>query len=115
MRISAMMKLGLSYLHLDRIAGTLSGGETQRIYLTKVLGSNLTSSLYILDEPSIGLHPGDSDQLISGLMDLKKQGKTVVVVEHEEEVIRTADYLIDLGPRPGENGGEVVFQVQVTG
>src|SRR5690625_5672036 len=87
MRISAMMKLGLSYLHLDRIAGTLSGGETQRIYLTKVLGSNLTSSLYILDEPSIALHPRDSDQLISVLMDLKNLGNTVVrSEEHTSEL-----------------------------
>lgn len=115
MRVNAMMKLGLPYLHLDRIAGTLSGGETQRIYLTKVLGSNLTSSLYILDEPSIGLHPRDSDQLISVLMELKNLGNTVVVVEHEEEVIRKADYLIDLGPQAGENGGEVVFQGKLNG
>ena len=109
-RLKAMNQLGLSYLHLDRISGTLSGGETQRIYLTKCLGSNLTSSLYILDEPSIGLHPRDSDQLIQVLMDLKKLGNTVVVVEHEEEIIRKADYLIDMGPLAGENGGEVVFQ-----
>lgn len=109
-RLKAMNQLGLSYLHLDRISGTLSGGETQRIYLTKCLGSNLTSSLYILDEPSIGLHPRDSDQLIQVLMDLKKLGNTVVVVEHEEEIIRQADYLIDMGPLAGENGGEVVFQ-----
>lgn len=115
MRLKAMLKLGLPYLHLDRIAGTLSGGETQRIYLTKVLGSNLTSSLYILDEPSIGLHPRDSDQLIAVLQDLKNLGNTVVVVEHEEEIIRQADYLIDMGPRAGEKGGEVVFQGALNG
>ncbi|MBY5958295.1 excinuclease ABC subunit UvrA [Membranicola marinus] len=114
-RLKAMNQLGLSYLHLDRISGTLSGGETQRIYLTKCLGSNLTSSLYILDEPSIGLHPRDSDQLISVLMDLKKLGNTVVVVEHEEEIIREADYLIDMGPLAGENGGEVVYQGELNG
>lgn len=113
MRLKAMNQLGLSYLHLDRLSGSLSGGETQRIYLTKCLGSNLTSSLYILDEPSIGLHPRDSDQLISVLMDLKKLGNTVVVVEHEEEIIRQADYLIDMGPLAGEKGGEVVFQGKV--
>lgn len=113
MRLKAMNQLGLSYLHLDRLSGTLSGGETQRIYLTKCLGSNLTSSLYILDEPSIGLHPRDSDQLIAVLMDLKKLGNTVVVVEHEEEIIRKADYLIDMGPLAGEKGGEVVFQGKV--
>lgn len=110
MRLRAMNQLGLSYLHLDRISGTLSGGETQRIYLTKCLGSNLTSSLYILDEPSIGLHPRDSEQLISVLTDLRNLGNTVVVVEHEEEIIRKSDYLIDMGPLAGENGGEVVFQ-----
>lgn len=109
-RLKAMNQLGLSYLHLDRISGTLSGGETQRIYLTKCLGSNLTSSLYILDEPSIGLHPKDSDQLIQVLKDLRGLGNTVVVVEHEEEIIRNADYLIDMGPYAGEHGGEVVYQ-----
>lgn len=114
-RLKAMNQLGLSYLHLDRLSGTLSGGETQRIYLTKCLGSNLTSSLYILDEPSIGLHPRDSDQLISVLMDLKRLGNTVVVVEHEEEILREADYLIDMGPLAGEKGGEVVFQGKLNG
>lgn len=109
-RLRAMLQLGLPYLNLDRISGTLSGGETQRIYLTKCLGSNLTSSLYILDEPSIGLHPRDSDQLIAVLKDLKNLGNTVVVVEHEEEILKNADYLIDMGPLAGENGGEVVFQ-----
>lgn len=109
LRLDAMINLGLSYLHLDRLSGTLSGGETQRIYLTKCLGSNLTSSLYILDEPSIGLHPRDSDQLISVLRDLKGLGNTVVVVEHEEDIIRQADYLIDMGPLAGENGGQVVY------
>lgn len=113
MRLKAMNQLGLSYLHLDRLSGTLSGGETQRIYLTKCLGSNLTSSLYILDEPSIGLHPRDSDQLIAVLKDLKELGNTVVVVEHEEEIIRQADYLIDMGPLAGEKGGKVVFQGEI--
>ena len=115
MRLKAMNQLGLSYLHLDRLSGTLSGGETQRIYLTKCLGSNLTSSLYILDEPSIGLHPRDSDQLIAVLQDLRKLGNTVVVVEHEEEIIRQADYLIDMGPLAGEKGGEVVYQGELNG
>ncbi len=115
MRLKAMNQLGLSYLHLDRLSGTLSGGETQRIYLTKCLGSNLTSSLYILDEPSIGLHPKDSDQLIAVLKDLRQLGNTVVVVEHEEEIIRQADYLIDMGPLAGEQGGEVVYQGALNG
>lgn len=114
-RLKAMNQLGLSYLHLDRLSGTLSGGETQRIYLTKCLGSNLTSSLYILDEPSIGLHPRDSSKLIRVLRDLKELGNTVVVVEHEEDILRQADYLIDLGPLAGENGGEVVFSGQLNG
>lgn len=114
-RLKAMLQLGLSYLHLDRLSGTLSGGETQRIYLTKCLGSNLTSSLYILDEPSIGLHPRDSDQLLAVLRDLQNLGNTVVVVEHEEEIIRHADYLVDMGPLAGERGGEVVFQGEING
>ncbi len=108
-RLENMMALGLDYLHLDRISSTLSGGETQRINLTKSLGSNLTDSLYILDEPSIGLHPRDTDKLVRVLKQLRDLGNTVVVVEHEEEVIRNADFLVDMGPLAGVHGGHVVF------
>ncbi|MCL4128199.1 UNVERIFIED_CONTAM: hypothetical protein GTU68_007710 [Idotea baltica] len=108
-RLSTMIKVGLTYLTLDRISNTLSGGETQRIHLTRTLGSNLTASLYILDEPSIGLHPRDTKNLVTVLESLRDLGNTVVVVEHEEDVIRAADYIIDLGPRAGIHGGELVF------
>jgi len=108
-RLRTMSNVGLGYLHLERISSTLSGGETQRIHLTRNLGSNLSSSLYILDEPSIGLHPKDTGQLIKVLNELRDMGNTVVVVEHEEEVIRQADYIIDVGPGAGIHGGEIVF------
>lgn len=109
MRLQVMMDVGLSYLSLDRVSSTLSGGETQRINLTRTLGSNLTNSLYILDEPSIGLHPKDTDKLVQVLIKLRDLGNTVVVVEHEEEVITSADYIIDVGPGAGIHGGEIVF------
>lgn len=109
-RLRTMQNVGLGYLHLERISSTLSGGETQRIHLTRNLGSNLTSSLYILDEPSIGLHPKDTGQLLRVLHDLRDLGNTVVVVEHEEEIIREADYIIDVGPAAGIFGGEIVYQ-----
>ncbi|HUR32076.1 MAG TPA: excinuclease ABC subunit UvrA, partial [Saprospiraceae bacterium] len=109
-RLRTMQNVGLGYLHLERISSTLSGGETQRIHLTRNLGSNLTSSLYILDEPSIGLHPKDTGQLLRVLHDLRDLGNTVVVVEHEEEIIREADYIIDVGPAAGINGGEIIYQ-----
>ncbi len=108
-RLQFMEKLGLEYLTLNRLSSTLSGGETQRINLTRTLGSNLTSSMYILDEPSIGLHPRDTNRLVSVLRSLRDLGNTVVVVEHEEDIIRNADYLIDIGPGAGIHGGEVVF------
>ncbi len=111
-RLRTMSNVGLGYLHLERISSTLSGGETQRIHLTRNLGSNLTSSLYILDEPSIGLHPKDTAQLLDVLHDLRDLGNTVVVVEHEEEIIREADYIIDVGPAAGIHGGEIVYQGQ---
>ena len=101
--------MGLGYLTLDRLSSTLSGGESQRINLSTSLGSNLTGSLYILDEPSIGLHPRDTNRLIKVLKQLRDLGNTVIVVEHEEEVIRAADRIIDIGPEAGYNGGEVVF------
>lgn len=108
-RLDVMNNIGLSYLTLDRQAATLSGGETQRINLTRTLGSNLTSSLYILDEPSIGLHPKDTDKLVEVLKNLRDLGNTVIVVEHEEEVITNADYLVDVGPNAGIFGGEIVY------
>ena len=108
-RLRYLQEVGLGYLTLDRLSSTLSGGESQRINLATSLGSNLTGSLYILDEPSIGLHPRDTARLIAVLKQLRDLGNTVIVVEHEEEVIRAADYLIDIGPEAGVNGGEVVF------
>ena len=108
-RLRIMDQIGLGYLTLDRLAATLSGGETQRIHLTRTLGSNLTNSLYILDEPSIGLHPKDTEKLVEVLKSLRDLENTVVVVEHEEEVIRNADYILDIGPEAGIHGGEVVF------
>ncbi|MFK7949465.1 MAG: excinuclease ABC subunit UvrA [Saprospiraceae bacterium] len=108
-RLEFMLKVGLGYLTLDRLSGTLSGGETQRINLTRTLGSNLTSSMYLLDEPSIGLHPKDTNRLVEVLQSLRNMGNTVVVVEHEEDIIKNADYLVDMGPQAGIHGGEVVF------
>lgn len=109
-RLQYLSDVGLGYLTLDRLSSTLSGGESQRINLSSSLGSSLVGSLYILDEPSIGLHPRDTHRLIKVLKQLRDIGNTVIVVEHEEEVIRAADYLVDIGPEAGEHGGEVVFQ-----
>jgi excinuclease ABC subunit A len=108
-RLQTMVELGLGYLTLDRVSNTLSGGETQRIHLTRTLSSNLTSSMYILDEPSIGLHPRDTGRLTSVLLKLRDLGNSVIVVEHEEEVIKAADFLVDMGPEAGINGGELVY------
>lgn len=108
-RLEVLQQIGLGYLHLDRLASTLSGGESQRIHLTRTLGSNLTSSLYILDEPSIGLHPKDTGNLVTALLHLRQLGNTVIVIEHEEEVIRKADEILDIGPGAGLHGGSVVF------
>lgn len=108
-RVALLNEVGLGYLTLDRTAGTLSGGESQRINLATSLGSSLVGSLYILDEPSIGLHPRDTENLIRVLKHLRDIGNTVVVVEHDESIIRAADYIIDIGPRAGQWGGEVVF------
>jgi excinuclease ABC subunit A len=107
-RIKTLLDVGLGYLTLNRLANTLSGGESQRIQLTKFLGSNLTDSLYILDEPSIGLHPRDTARLISVLKHLRDLGNTVVVVEHDDMMMREADYIIDMGPLASHLGGEVV-------
>ncbi|MCO5249365.1 MAG: excinuclease ABC subunit UvrA [Chitinophagales bacterium] len=108
-RLKLMIDVGLEYLTLDRMANTLSGGESQRINLTRALGSNLTDSIYILDEPSVGLHPQDTGRLIKVLRNLRDLGNTVVVVEHEEDMIRSSDDLIDIGPGAGRFGGEVVY------
>jgi excinuclease ABC subunit A len=108
-RLQLMMDVGLGYLSLNRLSATLSGGETQRIHLTRTLGSNLTSSMYLLDEPSIGLHPRDTTQLIKVLHKLRELGNTVIVVEHEEEIMRESDHIIDMGPLAGIHGGEVIY------
>lgn len=108
-RLDYLMRVGLSYLGLNRLSNSLSGGESQRINLATSLGSSLVGSSYILDEPSIGLHSKDTERLISVLQNLKEKGNTVVVVEHDEDMMRTADYLIDMGPEAGQLGGEVVF------
>ena len=109
-RLHFLQEVGLSYLTLDRLSNSLSGGESQRINLATSLGSALVGSMYILDEPSIGLHSRDTDQLIRVLRELRDQGNTVIVVEHDEEIIRAADWLIDVGPRAGRYGGEIVYQ-----
>ncbi len=109
-RMKTLLDVGLNYLTLSRLANTLSGGESQRIQLTKFLGSNLTDSLYILDEPSIGLHSRDTDRLIGVLKSLRDLGNTVVVVEHDEMMMREADHIIDMGPLASHLGGEVIAQ-----
>lgn len=109
-RIQFLNNVGLSYLTLNRLSNSLSGGESQRINLATSLGNNLVGSLYILDEPSIGLHSRDTDKLIKVLRQLQQQGNTVVVVEHDEEIIRAADYIIDIGPDAGRTGGEIVYE-----
>ncbi len=107
-RLTFLCDVGLGYLTLNRLSSTLSGGESQRINLATSLGSNLVGSMYILDEPSIGLHPRDTHRLIKVLKRLKEQGNTVIVVEHDEEIIRSADQIIDIGPLAGAHGGEVI-------
>lgn len=112
-RIDFMLNVGLGYLTLDRLSSTLSGGESQRINLVTSLGSSLVGSLYILDEPSIGLHSRDTALLIDVLQQLRDLGNTVVVVEHDEEIMRAADYIIDIGPQAGRLGGEVIYQGEI--
>jgi excinuclease ABC subunit A len=109
-RLQYLLDVGLGYLTLNRVANTLSGGESQRINLATQLGSTLVGSLYILDEPSIGLHPRDTERLIKVLRSLQQQGNTVIIVEHDEEIMRQADELIDIGPEAGTHGGHLVFQ-----
>ncbi len=108
-RLDYLNEVGIGYLTLDRLSSTLSGGESQRINLATALGSSLVGSLYVLDEPSIGLHPRDNQKLIGILKRLRDAGNTVLVVEHDEAMIRSADHIVDMGPRAGEEGGEVIF------
>ena len=109
-RLRIMKEVGLGYLTLNRPANTLSGGENQRINISTSIGSSLIGSLYILDEPSIGLHSRDTANLIHVLRELQKLGNTIIVVEHDEEVIRAADYIIDIGPGAGQFGGTVIYE-----
>ena len=109
-RLEFLIAVGLDYLSLERESGTLSSGESQRIRLASQVGTGLTGVLYILDEPTIGLHPRDNQRLIATLKKLQEVGNTVVVVEHDEEVIRSADHIVDFGPYAGKNGGEIVAE-----
>ena len=109
-RLGYLEAVGLGYLTLDRTLRTLSGGEARRVALTSALGSSLVNMLYVLDEPSIGLHPRDIDQLLVAIGQLRDRGNTVVVVEHEEAIIRAADQVVEIGPGAGDRGGKVVFQ-----
>ena len=114
-RMQFLLDVGLDYLSLARSAGTLSGGEAQRIRLASQIGSGLVGVLYVLDEPSIGLHQRDNQRLIATLVRLRNLGNTVIVVEHDEETIRTADYVVDIGPGAGEHGGAIVHAGPVKG
>ena len=109
-RLSFLFNVGLDYLTLNRKSNTLSGGESQRINLATSLGSSLVGSMYILDEPSIGLHPKDTERLIEVLKSLRDLGNTVIVVEHDEDIMKASDEIIDIGPEAGTYGGEVVAQ-----
>ncbi len=114
-RLDLLLRVGLDYLTLDRLSSSLSGGESQRIQLATSLGSTLVGALYVLDEPSIGLHPRDSRRLIEILESLKSLGNTVLVVEHDREIMRAADHILDLGPRAGEGGGQLVYEGDYAG
>ena len=114
-RLGFLLDVGLDYLSLDRNAGTLAGGEAQRIRLASQIGSALVGVLYVLDEPSIGLHQRDNRKLIDTLIRLRDLGNTVLVVEHDEETIRVADHVVDIGPGAGEHGGEIVYSGNVAG
>src|SRR2546428_6819994 len=108
-RLNYLCEVGVGYLTLDRSTRTLSGGEVQRVNLTTCLGASLVNTLFVMDEPSIGLHPRDVGQLVRVMHNLRDKGNTLLVVEHEEAIIRAADNLIDIGPGRGETGGELVF------
>lgn len=114
-RLQFLLDVGLDYLTLDRASSTLSGGEMQRIRLATQIGSGLTGVLYVLDEPTIGLHPRDNERLIGTLKDLRERGNTVVIVEHDEEMMRNADWIVDLGPGAGREGGKVMYQGKFAG
>ena len=114
-RLGFLLDVGLDYLTLSRSAGTLAGGEAQRIRLASQIGSGLVGTLYVLDEPSIGLHQRDNRRLIDTLTRLRDLGNTVIVVEHDEETIRESDWIVDIGPGAGEHGGEVVYSGLVPG
>ena len=109
-RLQFLLDVGLDYLTLDRASATLSGGEMQRIRLATQIGSGLTGVLYVLDEPTIGLHPRDNERLIATLKGLRDRGNTVVIVEHDEEMMRAADWIVDLGPGAGREGGRLMYQ-----
>jgi len=107
-RVNFLIEVGVDYLTLDRSADTLSGGESQRVRLATQIGAGLVGVIYVLDEPSIGLHPRDNEKLIKNLKSLRDLGNTVIVVEHDEEIMRSADFIVDIGPGAGEKGGEIV-------
>src|ERR1700692_2193105 len=109
-RLKFLNDVGLEYLTLDRLSSTLSGGEAQRIQLATCLGSRLVGACYVLDEPSIGLHSRDTGRWIGILKELRDLGNTIVVVEHDPDVMRSADHIIDMGPGAGENGGRIIFE-----
>ncbi len=108
-RLAYLCEVGLGYLTLDRATKTLSGGEVQRVNLTTCLGASLVNTLFVMDEPSVGLHPRDVGRLIRVMHTLRDKGNTLLVVEHEEAIIRAADHLVDIGPGRGEHGGELIF------
>ena len=114
-RLNFLLDVGLDYLSLDRPSGSLSGGEAQRIRLATQIGAGLVGVLYVLDEPSIGLHQRDNHRLIETLVRLKDLGNTLIVVEHDEDTIRVADWVVDIGPGAGEHGGQVVHSGTVAG
>ena len=109
-RLQFLEKVGLGYISMNRATSTLSGGEGQRIRLASQIGSGLTGVMYVCDEPSIGLHPVDNDRLINTLLELRNLGNTVIVVEHDEAIMRAADHIIDLGPMAGNHGGKIVAE-----
>ena len=109
-RLNDLIQIGLDYVSLDRETSTLSGGESQRVKMVKHLTSSLTDVMYIFDEPSIGLHPRDVHRLNELLVKLRDKGNTVIVVEHDPDVIKIADYIVDVGPKAGTNGGRIMFE-----